>query len=111
MRLTTIMLARLTAGVMTDGGAAVQAGTSLGLAPSLRGIAPILFDREDDMITKTFQSVLNREPTGNELRQYQTLIENYEWNESDIRRDLRDRPDYQHYSTNRRGIQPEAIVR
>ena len=54
---------------------------------------------DDDAIRSAFQSVLRRDPTGSELRRYEAFMEEYNWTESDIRRDLQDRPDYQRYST------------
>jgi hypothetical protein len=71
----------------------------------------MLYDREDDTIRRAFQSVLNREPTGSELRRYRNLMEDNNWSEADVRRDLGSRTDYQRYSTNRRSMRPDAIVR
>jgi hypothetical protein len=55
--------------------------------------------------------VLQREPTGSELRRYKNLMEDNNWSEADVRRDLSSRTDYQRYSTNRRSMRPEVIVR
>ena len=111
MRLTTIVLAGITATTALAGSAIAQEGTHLSGAAALKGLAPMLYDREDDAIRRAFQSVLNREPTGSELRRYRNLMEDNNWSEADVRRDLGSRTDYQRYSTNRRGMRPEAIVR
>src|SRR4029079_17010381 len=77
---------------------------------ALKGLSPFLFDREEDAVRRAFQSVLNREPTGSELRRYRSLMEDNNWSEADVRRDLSSRSDYYRYSTNRRGMRPDAIV-
>jgi Domain of unknown function (DUF4214) len=111
MRLTTVVLAGFTIGAALAGVARAQGTGHVGLAPST-GLSPLMFfDREDDAVRRAFQSVLNREPSGSELRRYRTFMEDYNWTEADVRRDLRDRTDYQRYSTNRRGMRPDAIVR
>jgi hypothetical protein len=80
------------------------------LVPSLGGV--VLAARSDDReITRAFRNVLNRDPSDWELRRYRSLMEDNDWRESDIERDLRERTDYQRYSTNSRGMQPERIVR
>jgi hypothetical protein len=38
-------------------------------------------------------------------------MEDNNWSEADVRRDLGSRTDYQRYSTNRRGMRPDVIVR
>jgi hypothetical protein len=112
MRLTTIVLTGITATTALAGSAIAQEGTHLSGAAALRGISPMLYDHlEEAAITRAFRSVLNREPTSSELRRYLTLMEENNWTEADIRRDLGSRTDYQRYSTNRRGMRPEAIVR
>jgi TorA maturation chaperone TorD len=112
MRLTIIVLAGITATTALAGSAIAQEGTHLSGAAALRGISPMLYDHlEEAAITRAFRSVLNREPTGSELRRYLTLMEENNWSEADVRRDLASRTDYQRYSTNRRGMRPEAIVR
>jgi uncharacterized protein DUF4214 len=112
MRLTIIVLAGITATTALAGSAIAQEGTHLSGAAALRGISPMLYDHlEEAAITSAFRSVLNREPTGSELRRYLTLMEENNWTEADVRRDLASRTDYQRYSTNRRGMRPEAIVR
>ncbi|HEU0093107.1 MAG TPA: hypothetical protein VFS78_13395 [Vicinamibacteria bacterium] len=112
MRLTTIVLAGITATTALAGSAIAQEGTHLSGAAALRGISPMLYDHlEEAAITRAFRSVLNREPTSSELRRYLTLMEENNWTEADVRRDLSSRTDYQRYSTNRRGMRPEAIVR
>lgn len=98
MRLITVVLAGVVAGAGLGGSALAQ---------------PLLFQygRSDEgAVRRAFQSVLNREPTGSELRRYRVLMEENNWSESDIRRDLQSRPDYQRYSTNRR-LNPETIIR
>jgi len=112
MRLTIIVLAGITATTALAGSAIAQEGTHLSGAAALRGISPMLYDHlEEAAITRAFRSVLNREPTSSELRRYLTLMEENNWTEADVRRDLGSRTDYQRYSTNRRGVRPEAIVR
>jgi hypothetical protein len=111
MRLTIIVLAGITATTSVAAPVRAQERTHLSGAAALKGLAPMLYDREDDAIRRAFQSVLNREPTGSELRRYRNLMEDNNWSEADIRRDLGSRTDYQRYSTNRRGMRPEAIVR
>jgi hypothetical protein len=112
MRLTTIVLTGITATTALAGSAIAREGTHLSGAAALRGISPMLYDHlEEAAITRAFRSVLNREPTSSELRRYLTLMEENNWTEADVRRDLGSRTDYQRYSTNRRGMRPEAIVR
>jgi len=112
MRLTTIVLTGIIATTALAGSAIAQDGTHLSGTAALRGISPMLYDHlEEAAITSAFRSVLNREPTGSELRRYLTLMEENNWTEADVRRDLASRTDYQRYSTNRRGMRPEAIVR
>src|ERR1700730_5798190 len=110
MRLTTIVLAGITATTAVAGSALAQAGTHLSGAATLRGLAPMLYDREDDAIQRAFRSVLQREPTGSEVRRYRMLMEDNNWSEADIRRDLSTRTDYQRYSTNRGGMPPEGLL-
>ena len=110
MRLTTIVLAGIAATTALAGSAMAQQGTHLSGSPALKGISPFLFDREEDAIRRAFRSVLEREPTSSELRRYRNLMEDENWSEADVRRDLSSRTDYQRYSTNRR-LQPEAIIR
>ena len=106
MRLRTAV----TAGAIAAGLAASLGGARVPLVPSLGGV--VLAARSDDRaITRAFQSVLNRDPSDWELRRYRSLMEDNDWRESDIERDLRERTDYQRYSTNRRGMQPERIIR
>ena len=112
MRLTTIVLTGIIATTALAGSAIAQDGTHLSGTAALRGISPMLYDHlEEAAITRAFRSVLNREPTSSELRRYLTLMEENNWTEADVRRDLASRTDYQRYSTNRRGMRPEAIVR
>ena len=111
MRLTIIVLAGITATAAAAGPVMAQERTHLSAAAALKGIAPLLYDREDDTIRRAFRSVLNREPTASELRRYRNLMEDNNWSEADVRRDLGTRTDYQRYSTNRRSMRPDAIVR
>ena len=106
MRLTTIVLAGITATTALAGSATAQTGTHL----AVRGISPFFFDREEDAVRRAFRSVLNREPTSSELRRYKGLMEDERWTEADVRRDLGSRSDYYRYSTNR-GMKPESIIR
>ena len=99
-------------------GAAICAGLAAGLAPGARApLAPSLdgvalaASSDDRAITRAFRDVLNRDPSDWELRRYRSLMEDNGWREADIRRDLRERTDYQRYSTSSRGMQPERIVR
>jgi TorA maturation chaperone TorD len=111
MRLTTIVLAGVAATTALAGSAMAQQGTHLSGNAALKGISPFLFDREEDAIRRAFRSVLEREPTSSELRRYRNLMEDENWSEADVRRDLSSRTDYQRYSTNRRSMQPEVIIR
>jgi hypothetical protein len=112
MRLTTIVLAGITATTAVAGPVMAQERTHLSGGAALRGIAPLLYDHlEEAAITRAFRSVLNREPTDSEVRRYLTLMEENNWTEADVRRDLGSRTDYQRYSTNRRGMRPEVIIR
>jgi TorA maturation chaperone TorD len=113
MRLTTVVLAGIVAGAGVGGSLLAQEGTHVPFAAAVGGIAPLLlqYGRSDEgAIQRAFQSVLNREPTGSELRRYRVLMEENNWTEADIRRDLHDRPDYQRYANNRR-LNPETIIR
>ena len=93
-------------------GAGIAAGVAMtvpaGAAPF--GIAPMM-QSADTSIRRAFEGVLKREPTGSELRRYRVLMNQYNWTEADVRKDLRDRPDYQRYSNNRNTMRPEAIIR
>jgi len=106
MRLTTIVLAGITATMALAGSAMAQTGTHL----AVRGLSPFFFDREEDAVRRAFRSVLNRDPTSSELRRYKSLMEDERWTEADVRRDLTSRTDYHRYSTNR-GMKPESIIR
>jgi len=106
MRLTTIVLAGITATTALAGSATAQTGTHL----AVRGLSPFFFDREEDAVRRAFRSVLNRDPTNSELRRYKSLMEDERWTEADVRRDLTSRTDYHRYSTNR-GMKPESIIR
>src|SRR6187549_3999874 len=75
------------------------------------GIAPMMLASDETAVRRAFQDVLNREPTGRELRRYRTLMDQYNWTAADVRKDLRDRPDYQRYSTSRNSMRPETIIR
>ena len=107
MKLTNIVLAGITATTALAGSAMAQTGTHL----AVRGLSPFLFDREEDAVRRAFRSVLNREPTNSELRRYKSLMEEERWTEADVRRDISSRSDYYRYSTNRRGMRPDVIVR
>jgi uncharacterized protein DUF4214 len=111
MRLTTIVLAGLAVQAAAGAPLIAQDTSLLPLATAVGGMAPLLLFRYDDAaIRSAFQSVLNRDPTNSELRRYRAFMDEYDWTEQDIRRDLRDRPDYQRYSNNRR-MEPESIIR
>jgi TorA maturation chaperone TorD len=112
MRLTTIVLAGITATTALAGSAMAQTGTHISGAAVVKGIAPLLYDHlEEAAIQRAFRSVLNREPTASELRRYVMLMEDERWSEADVRRDLSSRSDYSRYSTNRRTMRPDVIVR
>src|SRR5260221_12672660 len=112
MRLTTIIvLAGITATTSVAAPVMAQERAHLSGAAALKGLAPMLYDREDDAIRRPSHSVLTREPREGELRRYRNLMEDNNGSEPDVRRDLGSRTDYQRYSTNRRGMRPEAIVR
>jgi TorA maturation chaperone TorD len=111
MRVTTIVLAGLAVQAAAGAPLIAQGTSPLPLATAVAGVAPLLLFRYDDgAIRSAFQSVLNRDPTNSELRRYRAFMDEYDWTEQDIRRDLRDRPDYQRYSSNHR-MQPETIIR
>jgi TorA maturation chaperone TorD len=93
-------------------GAAIAAGVAMTVPASAAplGLAPMM-QSPDTAIRRAFQGVLTREPTAAELRRYRVLMNQYNWTEADVRKDLRDRPDYQRYSNNRNTMRPEAIIR
>src|SRR5258706_12291472 len=75
MRLTTIIvLAGITATTSVAAPVMAKERAHLSGAAALKGLAPMLYDREDDAIRRAFQSVLNREPTGSELRRHGNLL-------------------------------------
>jgi hypothetical protein len=107
MRLSTAVAgATICAGLAAS---AATVGARVPLVPSLTGVA-LAASSDDRAIQRAFQDVLKREPRDWELRRYRTLMEDNGWREADIRRDLRERTDYQSYSTNR-SMQPERIIR
>lgn len=111
MRLTPAVLGGIVLSAAIGGSAMAQDRTHIPLAPALNPISPQLFGNSHDAaIKRAFRSVLNRDPTSSELQRYRGLMDEYNWTEQDVQRDLRDRPDYQRYSS-RRGVRPEAIVR
>jgi hypothetical protein len=65
---------------------------------------------QDSAIKRAFREILNREPSGSELRRYRGLMTEDHWSEDDIRDDLRGRSDYQRYSNNR-SMDPDRIIR
>ena len=77
MKLTTVVLAAITAGAM--GAPAAATAAPLGVAPMLQ------YSDADTSIQRAFRSVLNRDPTSSELRRYRVLMEDYNWSEADIR--------------------------
>ena len=93
-------------------GAAIAAAAAMTVPASAAplGIAPMM-QSADTAIRRAFQGVLSREPTAAELRRYRVLMNQYNWTEADIRKDLRDRPDYQRYSNNQSTMRPETIIR
>jgi uncharacterized protein DUF4214 len=99
MRLTTVFLAW-----------GVVAGAA-GLAAA-EGRMPLLLVHEtyDPVIERAFRTVLGRAPSDFELRRYRILMQGYNWSESDIRRDLRERTDYRAVR-GRRGVTAETVVR
>ena len=50
--------------------------------------------RQDDAIRRAFRQVLNREPSGSELRRCRNLMIEDHWSEADIARDLRNSDEY-----------------
>ena len=92
MRLTTIIvLAGITATTSVAAPVMAQERTHLSGAAALKGIAPLLYDHlEEAAIQRAFRSVLNREPTGSELRRYLTLMEENNWTEADVRHQVED---------------------
>jgi uncharacterized protein DUF4214 len=98
MRLTTVFLA---AGLVA-GAAGLAAG---------EGRMPLLLVHEtyDPAIERAFRTVLGRAPSDFELRRYRILMQGYNWSESDVRRDLRERTDYRAVR-GRRGVTAEAVV-
>jgi TorA maturation chaperone TorD len=92
--------------------AAVAAGAAMAV-PAVSaplGIAPMMAS-DETAVRRAFQDVLKREPTGRELSRYRVLMDQYNWTAADVRKDLRDRPDYQRYSTSRNSMRPETIIR
>jgi hypothetical protein len=86
-------------------GAAVMAipasAAPAGPVASLTGRAPegtAAPDWKDDAIRRAFRDVLHRDPSSGELRRYRYRIEEDNWTERDIVRDLRSRDDYRSYS-------------
>jgi TorA maturation chaperone TorD len=94
------------------------AGSLLGHEASPRLVTPALHSLamalnpadEESAIRRAFKGALDREPSARELRRYHVLMEQEGWTEADVRRDLRERSDYQKNSTQRSG-RPEGIVR
>ena len=96
MKLITVLLA----GVLSS---------AAPFAPAATGM-PLFQVSRDASITRAFRSVLNRDPSSYELRRYRMLMAQYNWSESDVRRDLRERSDYRPYRT-LRGANADEIVR
>jgi hypothetical protein len=66
------------------------AGAKLTSAATEPAAAPVP-DWKDDAIRRAFRDVLDRQPTGEELREYRSRIDRDHWTESEIRDDLRSR--------------------
>jgi TorA maturation chaperone TorD len=97
-------LAALLAVAMNAGGGAAGAAAPLVRPALLFSVA------QDAAITRAFRAVLNRDPSGFEMRRYRTLMQREGWSEYDIRRDLRERTDYRPYRS-LRGVNADDIVR
>jgi len=98
----TLTLAALLALAVNTG----AAGAGVPLRPALL----LASAAQDASITRAFRAVLNRDPSSFEIRRYRLLMDQYNWSESDVRRDLRERSDYRPYST-MRGVNADDIVR
>ena len=111
MRLTKAAAGGLALAALTGGSALAQQPGHIPLASAVHGLAPLLQgDRDETAIRQAFCSLLNREPTSRELSRYRVLMDEYGWTARDVRRDLRERPDYQRYSRTR-GFRPDAVIR
>lgn len=110
MRLTTATLAGAALCALTAGSAFAQHPGHVPLTASVHGLLPMLQADDEAAIRRAFRSLLNREPTSRELYRYQVLMDDYGWTAQDVRRDLRERPDYQRYSRTR-GYRPDAVIR
>jgi hypothetical protein len=109
MRLSTAMPAAMALGIAAGG--SVPVGTRVHLALAINGVAMAQDDESADRaIDRAFRFVLDREPSPTERRRYRLLMQEKEWGEADVRRDLSERPDYQRFSKER-GVEPEAIIR
>src|SRR5207244_8733647 len=89
----TLTIAALLALAVDAGGGVAGTGAPLVRPALLASVA------QDAAITRAFRVVLNRDPSSFELRRYRMLMEQDGWSESDIRRDLRERPDYRPFRT------------
>lgn len=109
MRVTSLVLAGMAATTtgawFTGTGAPVPLASSLGAVVLAQDSA-----RHDAAIRRAFRDAFNREPTARELRRYRALMEANDWTEADLRRDLRERTDYQRYSS-QGGSRPEVAIR
>ena len=66
---------------------------------------------QDAVIQRAFRAVLHRDASPSELRRYRVLMQENQWREADVRRDLSQRTDYRRYSSRQRGMQPDVVVR
>jgi hypothetical protein len=111
MRLTTAMPVAIVLGIAAGRYALGPEGIPIPTPLAVVGAALAQDDDNwDSVIDRVFRSTLNRDPFSSERRRYRLLMRENEWGEADLRRDLRERPDYQRYSRER-GIEPETIIR
>jgi hypothetical protein len=84
------MVCALQAVCLLPAAAAEPAGAKLASVAGGPAASPVP-DWKDDAIRRAFRDVLDRQPTGEELREYRARIDRENWNEGDIRDDLRSR--------------------
>jgi TorA maturation chaperone TorD len=106
--MVTLSLATVVAGVVALG----APGSVAGLVAAAAHEALVAGQSTDRMIRRAFEDVLDRDPTSSELRHYRRLVEDEDWDERDIRDDLRRRDDNRGRNSNSsHGGDPDRIVR
>ncbi len=95
--------------VATVSGGAVHAQDA---GQILSGILSVLDNSsQDQVITRAFRDVLNRDPSSVELRRYRQLMQQSAWTDANVRQDLQQRTDYRRYTPGSTAVNPTAIVR